>query len=161
MHEKFIYDEYVKQMENMSISSQQLLVPYVFDADSEQYEFLSKILSELRAIGFEIDEFGGLNYKISAIPYVLTGIDLDAFFNDICNDKGKLGNIKLSDMLKEILMQRACKKAIKSGDRLSNANIAKLFSNMDNGIPMQCPHGRPAVLEYTRNDLDKLFKRIV
>lgn len=161
VHEKFIYDEYVKQVENMSVSSQQLLVPFVFDADSEQYEFIAKIIGELRAIGFEIEEFGGLNYKISAIPYVLTGLDLDAFFNDICNDKGKIGTIKLSDMLKENLMQRACKRAIKSGDRLSNANIVKLFGNMDNGIPMQCPHGRPAVLEYTRNDLDKLFKRII
>ena len=30
-----------------------------------------------------------------------------------------------------------------------------------NGLPKQCPHGRPAVIEITKSGLEKLFKRIV
>lgn len=142
------------------MTSQQLLIPYVFNATAAQYDCMIKLIEPLKAIGFDICEFGGLTFKISAIPFVLQGLDLEAFFNDIAGDN-KLISANLDDILKEKLMQRACKRAIKSGDVLSNVQIRKLFSAMDKGLPLQCPHGRPAVIAFSRADLDKLFKRIV
>ena len=117
-------------------------------------------MQPLNAIGFDICEFGGLALKISAVPFVLHGIDLNAFLNDITGDN-KLISANLTDILEEKLMQRACKRAIKSGDTLSAVQIRKLFSSMDKGLPLQCPHGRPAVISFTRSDFDKMFKRIV
>lgn len=159
-HEKFLYEQYCEQMEKASVTSQQLLVPYIFNATSSQYDCLIKLMQPLNAIGFDICEFGGLAFKISAVPFVLHGIDLNAFLNDITGDN-KLISANLTDILKEKLMQRACKRAIKSGDTLSAVQIRKLFSSMDKGLPLQCPHGRPAVISFTRSDFDKMFKRIV
>ena len=160
VHEKYIYEQYCKQVENAEIASQMLLAPIVFTATSAQYDHLIKLVQPLKDIGFEIEEFGGLSFKVSAVPFVLHDIDIDAFLNDISADD-KLIAANLADILKEKLMQRACKKAIKSGDVLSNVQIRKLFASMDEGVPLQCPHGRPAVLTYTKADFDKLFKRIV
>ena len=160
VHEKFIYESYVEQLKKAAVTSQQLLIPYVFNATAAQYDCMIKLIEPLKAIGFDICEFGGLTFKISAIPFVLQGLDLEAFFNDIAGDN-KLISANLDDILKEKLMQRACKRAIKSGDVLSNVQIRKLFSAMDKGLPLQCPHGRPAVIAFSRADLDKLFKRIV
>ena len=160
VHEKFIYEQYCEQLENAAVTSQLLLIPFVFNASSAQYDSLCKLLQPLNAIGFDICEFGGLSFKVSAVPYVLRDIDLDAFLNDISGDN-KLISANLTDIMKEKLMQRACKKAIKSGDTLSAVQIRKLFSSMDKGLPLQCPHGRPAVIKFTRSDFDKMFKRIV
>ncbi len=160
VHEKFIYENYVEQLKKAAVTSQQLLIPYVFNATAAQYDCMIKLIEPLKAIGFDICEFGGLTFKISAIPFVLQGLDLEAFFNDIAGDN-KLISANLDDIHKEKLMQRACKRAIKSGDVLSNVQIRKLFASMDKGLPLQCPHGRPAVIAFSRADLDKLFKRIV
>lgn len=160
VHEKFIYEQYCEQMEKAAVTSQQLLIPFIFNATSSQYDCLSKLVQPLNAIGFDICEFGGLSFKVSAVPFVLHDINLDAFLNDISGDN-KLISASLTDILKEKLMQRACKKAIKSGDTLSAVQIRKLFAAMDKGLPLQCPHGRPAVIKFTRADFDKMFKRIV
>lgn len=160
VHEKFIYEQYCEQMEKAAVTSQQLLIPFIFNATSSQYDCLSKLVQPLNAIGFDICEFGGLSFKVSAVPFVLHDINLDAFLNDIAGDN-KLISASLTDILKEKLMQRACKKAIKSGDTLSAVQIRKLFAAMDKGLPLQCPHGRPAVIKFTRADFDKMFKRIV
>ena len=65
-----------------------------------------------------------------------------------------------ADLIINKLAQYACKAAVKSGDSLNQQQIEALFDQMDKGVPMQCPHGRPCILEYTRADFDKLFKRI-
>jgi DNA mismatch repair protein MutL len=60
-------------------------------------------------------------------------------------------------------MQRACKSAIKGGDVLNNAQIGALlksFKDSENK-PLQCPHGRPTVIKFSKTDFEKWFKRIV
>lgn len=160
MHEKFIYDDYVAQTDKSAIASQELLVPYVFEATAQQYDYIISVVKELRDIGFDIEEFGDLSFKVSAVPYVIKDIDLNMFFNSISGEN-RLTSASLSEIMKEKLMQRACKSAIKSGDKLTPVQIRRLFAGMDKGIPLQCPHGRPAVISYSRSDFDKLFKRII
>ena len=70
-------------------------------------------------------------------------------------------NLKNSDLIRDKLAQKACKSAIKAGEKLDEKQIRQLLDSMKEGIPLQCPHGRPAVIVYTRKDFDKLFKRIL
>ena len=69
--------------------------------------------------------------------------------------------MKNSDLINDALAQWACKSAIKAGDKLTEEQIRSLLSQMKDVVPVQCPHGRPAIVAITRKDLDKLFKRIV
>ena len=55
----------------------------------------------------------------------------------------------------------ACKAAVKANDVLSfqeaHALIEKLLK-LEN--PFSCPHGRPTIIELTKYELEKKFKRI-
>jgi DNA mismatch repair protein MutL len=65
------------------------------------------------------------------------------------------------DLLDELLHSIACKAAIKAGDRLSPEEISSLLAQrhlVDDAH--HCPHGRPTTLVFTREDLDKQFKRV-
>ena len=65
------------------------------------------------------------------------------------------------DLLDDLLHTIACKAAIKAGDRLAPAEIASLLEQrhlIDDAH--HCPHGRPTALVFTREELDKQFKRI-
>ena len=55
----------------------------------------------------------------------------------------------------------ACKAAIKAGDRLSPAEeiTALLEQRHLYQDAHHCPHGRPTALVFTREELDKRFKR--
>ena len=56
---------------------------------------------------------------------------------------------------------KACKSAIKSGDRLTDGEVKILTEYIKNNLALTCPHGRPVAVRITRTEIDKWFKRIV
>ncbi|MDE6188694.1 MAG: DNA mismatch repair endonuclease MutL [Clostridia bacterium] len=160
-HERFIYDNLLKQVNEGNVNIQDMLIPYILECSSYQFEFISSMQENLKELGFDIEEFGGLSFKISSVPLVLSDINLGMFFENLFADKQSVQSLKSSDLIRDRLAQKACKSAIKAGAKLDAVQIKQLLSSMKDGIPLQCPHGRPAVIAYTRKDFDKLFKRIV
>ena len=65
------------------------------------------------------------------------------------------------DLFDELLHMIACKAAVKFGDRLTPEEIDALLAQRHLAQdPHHCPHGRPTALVFTREDLDRQFKRI-
>lgn len=158
-HERILYDKLTK---NGSEYAQPLLIPYIYYASAQEFDFITEIIPTLANIGFDIEEFSNDSFKVSAVPEALTDINFDEFFKDITRDFVRV-NLSEKDLLKEKLMQRACKSAIKGGDVLNNAQIGALlksFKDSENK-PLQCPHGRPTVIKFSKTDFEKWFKRIV
>lgn len=159
-HERVLYDELVAQFNRKQVVSQPLLLPYTLNCSPAQYEYLDSLREVLTSLGFEIEPFGELEYKVNCVPALLDRMNLKTFFDRLLADSRTLSG-KNAELITDQLAQHACKSAIKAGDKLSEEQIAHLLENMQNGIPLQCPHGRPAVLAFTRQDFDKMFKRIV
>ena len=64
------------------------------------------------------------------------------------------------DVLDSLLHMISCKAAIKAGDRLSGEEITALLEQRHLAQDTHhCPHGRPTALFFTREELDKQFKR--
>ena len=67
-----------------------------------------------------------------------------------------------AELVKDSLMQMACKSAVKGGDDLDKSEIEKLLHEMSSqNITLFCPHGRPVVVRITKAEIEKWFKRIV
>ena len=84
-----------------------------------------------------------------------------SFIEDILSDIGSLKSISAIDILTEKLAQKACKSAIKSGDKMTDNEITILLDLMKGNLGLKCPHGRPVCIKITRTEIDKWFKRIV
>lgn len=160
-HERFIYDGLLKEVNAGNVDIQDMLVPFVLECNNAQYEFFTSMIDNLRQLGFDIEDFGGLSMKVSSVPHILRDINLAMFFDNLFAEKQSVVNLKNSDLIRDKLAQKACKSAIKAGEKLDEKQIRQLLDSMKEGIPLQCPHGRPAVIVYTRKDFDKLFKRIL
>lgn len=158
-HERILYDNLLGAEGGYS---QPLLIPYIYYANAREKDFIEEIIPSLNGIGFDISEFSDDSFKVSAVPEALTDIDFDEFFACITKDFIRT-DIKDKDLLKEKLMQTACKSAIKGGDALNDMQIdalLKSFAAAENK-PLQCPHGRPTVIKFSKTDFEKWFKRIV
>lgn len=160
-HERFIYDNLLEQVNSRQVDTQYMLIPYIVECNNNQYEFMLQMQDNFKELGFDIEEFGDMSFKINCVPYVLRDINLGVFFANLFEERQTVQTLKNSDIIKDKLAQKACKSAIKAGEKLSDKQIRDLLDAMKDGIPLQCPHGRPAVIKYTRKDFDKLFKRIV
>lgn len=160
-HERMLYDKLQEKMENGTINVQPLLVPYICNANAQEFAFLQRSFGALRALGFEIEEFGGTSVKVSALPAELTGMDIGAFFSEVLSSMETLRAIKLGELLRDKLAGMACKAAVKGGERLTEEEARALVRAMDGDMGLRCPHGRPVCARLTRAELEKLFKRTV
>ena len=160
-HERILFDKIVENVNKKEKAIQPLLVPFILNVNNIEYDFLLSKLETIKEFGIDIDEFGKNSFKISAIPIILENLDLTKFFNEILGDINSLKIITIKDALMEKLAQKACKSAIKSGDKLSDSEINALLELMKGNLALKCPHGRPVTVKITRNEIDKWFKRIV
>ena len=96
------------------------------------------------------------------MPAIVSGIDFNEFFGKFLEETRINPSFKNSDLVKDELMQLACKSAIKGGYDLSESEIEKLYSMLGKEkVALFCPHGRPIVVRISKNEMDKWFKRIV
>lgn len=160
-HERLIFDRLKAEMEARKVVSQPMLVPYILTLNREEGAFFAEHLATIREIGFDIEEFGGGSFKISAVPLDLQDIDLSAFFADVLAEVGTLRVIKLSELLRDKLAMTACKHAVKGGMLLTDAEQQALFAMLHGDMGLKCPHGRPVAVRMTKAEIEKLFKRIV
>ena len=160
-HERLIFDRLKAEMEVRKVVSQPMLVPYILTLNREEGAFFAEHLATIREIGFDIEEFGGGSFKISAVPLDLQDIDLSAFFADVLAEVGTLRAIKLSELLRDKLAMTACKHAVKGGMLLTDAEQQALFAMLHGDMGLKCPHGRPVAVRMTKAEIEKLFKRIV
>ena len=54
----------------------------------------------------------------------------------------------------------ACKMSIKANTAITMEEMENLINDLRKcKNPFNCPHGRPTTIYYSKNDLEKLFKR--
>ena len=157
-HERLLYDKFKASFEKDDLAVQSLLVPYVLNTNYLESNFINNNIDVFKSLGFDIEPFGINSFKVSSVPVLLKDISLYQFFNEVLQDVNKNLNLTKSDILKEYLERSA----VKANDILSKQEIEILLNmlNQNNQI-LQCPHGRPVIIEITDKEIEKWFKRIV
>lgn len=160
-HEKLLYDKLLAEYEAKRLQTQPLMIPFVFDVSAADAELLTENIDLFDSCGFGIAPFGEYTFTLSYLPYECVGIDLQNFVSDmlmLINSREKSPMI-----LKERLMQAACKAAVKGEiDDLSQSEIDALLGEMSaRNITLFCPHGRPIAVCFSKKEIEKWFKRIV
>lgn len=161
-HERILFDKFCKELEDKQVAIQPLLVPFVFETNIVESNFLNDNIGTLNQLGFEIDSFGENTYKISTVPMLLQNINIQGFIDNILHDIDNKLIISKSDTIRDYLAKSACKSAVKGKDVLTKNEIDVLLEKISN--PSQvllCPHGRPIVISVSEKEIEKWFKRIV
>lgn len=162
-HEKVLYERFLREIKEASVISQNLMPPVVVSLTLKQSQLLIENMEYFSQTGYEIDEFGGNEYSIRAVPCNFSKIDPKELFEEILDELSENNGRKYSgELVKERIASMSCKAAVKGNNRLSVSEIEKLLDEMltlDN--PYNCPHGRPTMITMSKYELEKKFKRIV
>ncbi|MCE5234892.1 MAG: DNA mismatch repair endonuclease MutL [Clostridiaceae bacterium] len=160
MHERRLYEKMTRS--GLRPDSQLLLLPVVMRFTPLEYETLLSNMEQFEALGFEMEEFGPLTVNIRAVPHVVGQPQTGEFLHEALAILDKKNRVTAAEVKRAMLIQSACKHAIKAGDPVSPSEIeALLMAYQKEGIPMTCPHGRPVMVKMTRLEFEKLFKRVV
>ena len=160
-HERLLYDQMIEKINSNSIDTQQLLIPYEHTLNSQEIDYICNMSDRLKALGFDVIQTGPNQVSISSVPVILSDINLKGFIENLLHDMNNK-KPKINNELDRMLMQKACKSAVKSGMVLNITQINQLLRDLDLNRPvLLCPHGRPIVTVIKRSQLEKWFKRIV
>ena len=158
-HERMLYEKLIR--DELRFDSQILLVPERITLDPVQYEILCENLERFTELGFSVQPLNGTMISIDAVPSMVSS-NAAGFISDAVSVIADAGSVSELDLVRSKLIQTACKKALKAGDRLEKEEIYEIIEAYKNGAtPMTCPHGRPVIISITKTDLQKRFKRIV
>ncbi len=162
LHERILYEHLRERVTAGRIETQNLLVPEPVDLSPAETAAALENRDLLAELGVKIEPFGGNTLLIAGYPAMLANMSpcevLRAILERILAE-GKQPDPR--DLLDELLHTIACKAAIKAGDHLAPEEIASLLQQRHLVVDAHhCPHGRPTALVFTREELDKQFKRI-
>ena len=161
-HEKVKFEELMANYKNKTAIPQYLMPPAIVSLSGTEAAFLRENLEFFQNLGFQIEGFGGKEYKLSAVPANLFGLDGRELFLEFIGELSENGQKQTIDTFISKLSTMACKAAIKGNTSISFKEADTLIDQlMKLENPYTCPHGRPTLISITEKELEKKFKRIV
>lgn len=162
-HEKVLYEKTMATLKSREYTSQLLNPPIILSLSRSEEVLLLKYIDHFRAIGFELEHFGGREYAVRGVPANLFSIAKKELLMEMIDD---LSDEQFTDRNPDIIYERiasmSCKAAVKGNHRLSEAEANHLIDQLlDLENPYACPHGRPTIISMSKRELEKKFKRIV
>jgi DNA mismatch repair protein MutL len=161
LHERILYEQLRSRIEAGLVETQSLLVPEPVDLAPAEAAAALENQDLLGQLGMKIESFGGETVLITGFPAMLANMNPVEVLRGLVErllSGGKQPDRR--DLLDDLLHTIACKAAVKAGDRLAPDEIAALLEQqhlVDD--PHHCPHGRPTALVFTREELDRQFRR--
>jgi len=161
-HERVAFEKLRQQLNSGAVEKQRLLLPQTIDLTAGELMLLEQKLPALEQLGFILEAFGPDAYAVTAAPALLPEGDYRQSVREMLAELAEVDKSeKLRQRLEERLATIACHSVIRANRQLEMAEMRALLKELDQ-VPFatQCPHGRPVVLEFSRDELERMFKRV-
>ena len=160
-HERVAFEKMRYQLDKGEVERQSLLIPQVLELPVAEAALLEQRLNVIEHLGFTVEEFGPNAFAIKSVPALLPPGDYREVMRGMIAEFAEVGeSTELQQGLEERLATIACHSVIRANRRLEIREIQALLSELDQiDFATQCPHGRPVLLEFTQEHLEKMFKR--
>lgn len=162
-HERVLYEKFTDRMQAAEVHAVTLLAPIQLTLSPTARALLDSAVGQFQEIGLEFDDFGGQDVILRTIPDIWEGLDAAGLVEGMIeNLSSHTQEPDVLATLREVVVLRACKAAIKANHRLSVMEMEALCEALP-GLrdPYHCPHGRPVFIRLSNRDLEKGFRRIV
>ena len=161
-HEKVLFERLMKNLREKQITSQYISPPMVLSLSAKEEGMLTQYEEYFAQMGFEITNFGGREYTVSAVPANLYGLAGEELFFEILDNLAEENRQIEDTAILEKLASMSCKAAVKGNMQLSYGEAEALIGELltlEN--PYHCPHGRPTIVSMSRQEIERKFRRIV
>ena len=159
-HEKVNFERMMKRKREKKQMSQNIL-PLSIHLQNKEKEILFTYSGTFREMGYQWDEEAG-GVRLTAIPVDFPSVDKEEVFLEILDGLSEDSEQLSGESLYNKIASMSCKAAIKGNQQISFQECDALLDELlqlEN--PFACPHGRPTIIAFRKQDLEKMFKRIV
>jgi DNA mismatch repair protein MutL len=156
--ERHLYEKFIAEQK---VLSQPLLIAAMVDIDAIDQGLLAEQAEVFTQSGFEWEPFGPNAIALRAIPHCLRLEDAAATFRDLLNELREHGIAKPHlERFNLMCKTLACHAAIRAGDVLSLEQMQEIVKQWAaTQSPYTCPHGRPILLKFEKDEINRRFLR--
>lgn len=160
--ERVMYEKISKSFENSKNDFFELMVPIKIELSNSEVSLLDNSTDELIRLGVTYDLFGQNTILIRSLPtWVIKGHETE-FAYDILNGILNGTSINRKVIYDNLAKMISCKKSIKANMGILYEEVSNLLKDLDKcDNPYTCPHGRPTIINFSKYDIEKLFKRVI
>jgi len=162
-HERVLFDKLKmgSALRGEKIMSQRLLIPEVASLSPGEFAVIMESMKVLEDMGIEVEPFGERTVIVKSVPAALSHVEPKGLFfeiiEELSNTERPLG---LEERQEKIFALLACKGAVKANQKLSEAEVMRLCTDLDaTQFSSTCPHGRPVYISFNLRDIERMFKR--
>ncbi len=159
--ERINYEKVKEKLLHPKKESIAMLIPVTLEYPANEFIILKENFELLRSMNFDIDEFGMNSVIIKAHPVWLPNdYEEDNIKRILETVIHKEKNFDLQLFYDHVSATVACKMSIKANTNITDKEMEALIGDLRNcENPFNCPHGRPTIVYYSKQDLEKMFKR--
>jgi DNA mismatch repair protein MutL len=160
-HERVLFEEMLKRMEQGAAASQRLLLPETVELSAKDAQFLKAQLPTLQRLGVGLSEFGERTFLLDALPPFIKVPDARRFVIELIDALKAAGqDVNTWRLGEHMIAKTVCRHAVKANDPLSGPELEGLVDSLRRcDMPYTCPHGRPTLIEMNYRELERKFGR--
>ena len=161
--ERINYELYLYKLSNPDNNIIDMLFPITIELPLNEFIIIKEHIDLLKNMNINIEEFGMSSFIIKSHPIWLPKgneeVAIRKIIDLILTIKTNFSLEKFNDKVAATL---ACKASIKANDALSIEEMENLIDDLRKcNNPYNCPHGRPTIINFTKYELEKMFKRAI
>lgn len=159
--ERINYEKVKEKLLHPKKESIAMLIPITLEYPVNEFIILKENFELLRTMNFDIEEFGINSIIVKAHPvWIPSEYEEDNIKRILETVIHKEKNFDLQLFYDHVSATAACKMSIKANTNITIEEMENLISDLrECENPFNCPHGRPTVVYYSKQDLEKMFKR--
>ena len=160
-HERVAFTRLKERSQQHAVAMQRMLLPTTIEVSLPQLALVSETQAVLARIGYEVEVFGASAIAIKAVPAELRHGDPAAVLRELLDEWLRKGASRAIDArLDNALATIACHSVVRAGDRLNASEVEALLQSLDSvDFRTYSPHGRPALLRISIDELARRFGR--
>ncbi len=158
-HERILFERFMQVLDNQEIASQQQLFPETFDLNASDATLLVSILDDLKALGFDIREFGHNTFIINGTPGMLSAGSPREIIESLLEEfKNSSGDLK-ERAREKVAVSLAKASAINYGQLLKPDEISELIDSLFAcQTPNFSPTGKKVLSIMPLDDFERMLK---
>lgn len=158
--ERIRYEFYARELGNPKKITQALLVPYLISFTKEEINLIKLNMNIFSDLGFKF-KINDLDIEVLETP-VWAQKELSDIIIEIVKLISEDKKINIIDFRDRICKQISCKSSIRAKDSINKEEALALIKELEKcENPYHCPHGRPTIVVFSKNDLEKMFARVI
>jgi len=160
--ERVRYERYYKKMASPKIETYELIIPITLDLSNQEVIALKGKTEFLKPLGIVLEINSVNTIDILTVPtWFIEGYER-IYTEEIVKFILEGEDIEIMDVKNSLAKSLSCKHSIKANKFINQNEIAKLLSDLENcDNPYTCPHGRPTIIRFTQNEIEKMFLRVL